>query len=612
MEPAVTNGVARSTIRLGALLGGESCGGDGDPGAAMRYSKILTIALVLVLVAPSPASGLHEGTVDTDARYDRDFPDPHVFYDAASRTYIAYATNTGSTTLPLLTSVDTDSWVRQADTFNGPSWAAPVGGDIELWAPSVHQLASGHWRAYSAIRETTASPQSRYCISVATGPGPRGPFTDNSDAPLTCGYGAAGTIDPWVFVDRAGDPWLIWKVEDHKTVVLADDDIHFPLSADEIEEREEMREDGDEPEQRTLAKSSDAIWAQRLDPSGLEFFQPEQDDDDDTDEPPLTATILLTAHTKTWERDIVESPAMFEVNGRIHLLYSGNRYQSHEYATGWATCSSPAGPCTRASTTPILRHGGTINGPGGASVFVDADGDHRIAFHAWIAPHVSYADGGKRLLHIEQLCILPNAALSVRVPEGWSFCDVDPSVWFGPGIAWLADTGITTGVSEGRFLPERTVTRAEAVTFLWRWAGSPSPKQPSPFTDVEPGRYYTQAAEWAAEVGIIRGTTPTTFAPDDPIDRAQMVTILHRAGGLAEPTTASSFSDVPTDAYFTDATAWAAEVGITTGVTPSEFRPHQEATRAQVGTMLCRFSRLDPSVDPDGNPWDASVCPATT
>ncbi|MEZ5246763.1 MAG: family 43 glycosylhydrolase [Acidimicrobiales bacterium] len=567
----------------------------------MRRWGIVSVGLVLALV-PTPASGLHDDTVDSGARYGSDFPDPHVVYDAANHTYIAFATNTGGFTLPTLTAGNLDDWALQPDTFSPPRWAAPVVGDAELWAPSVHQLATGEWRAYSAIRERTTSTQNRYCISVAEGPGPAGPFVDSSDAPLTCGYGSAGAIDPWVFVDGSGVPWLLWKMEDHRSVVLADDDVHFPLPATLVEERAQLRDEGEEPPQRILRPAADAIWSQRLDPSGLAFHRP---DEADPDEAPSWASVLLTAQATTWERSIVESPALFEAGGRLHLLYSGNRYQSHEYATGWATCDSPAGPCTRARSTPILTHDGTINGPGGASVFVDAAGDTRVAFHAWTAPHVSYRDGGRRLLHIEQLCVLPDASLSVGFPAGWSFCDVDPTTWFGPGITWMADEGVTTGVSEGRFVPERSLSRAEAVTFLWRWAGSPAPSASSPFTDVEAGRYYTQAARWAAEVGIIRGTTPTTFAPDAPIDRAQVVTILHRAHGEPDPGEGSSFADVPDDSFFSTATAWAAATGITTGRTPTEFRPFEQATRAQFATLLCRFSRL-PGDDRVGT---GSICP---
>ncbi len=557
----------------------------------MRWWTVVTIGALLSVVAPAaPAGGLHEDSTDTRARHPHDFPDPHIVYDPANRTYTAYATNTGVSTLPMLTATHLDDWTAQSDTFDPPSWAAPVDGGVELWAPSVHQLANGEWRAYSAIRQRSGFPQHRYCISVAIGPGPAGPFTDDSDAPLTCGYGAAGAIDPWVHIDDEGNPWLLWKMEDHKRVDIADDDVHFPLPGWLVAVRADARARGELVPLRQIDSAPDAIWSQRLDERGLAFHQPDDEAEDDT---PFSASILLTAQTKTWERSIVESPAMFTAGGRLHLLYSGNRYQSHEYATGWATCDGPDGPCSRASDQPILAHGDTINGPGGASVFVDGAGDHRIAFHAWIAPHVSYADGGKRLLHIEQLCVLPDRSLSVRVPDGWRFCDVDPVTWFGAGVAWMADEGITTGVSEGRFAPERSLSRAEAVTLLWRWAGSPAPSRPSAFTDVEEGRYYTRAAHWAAEVGIIRGTTPTTFDPDATINRAQVVTILHRAAGEPSGPGDPAFDDVPSDAFYAAATDWAAAVGITTGRTPTEFRPGESATRAQFSTMLCRFSRTD-------------------
>ena len=561
----------------------------------------------MLVAALSPAAGHHEASAGTDARYASDFPDPHVIYDEASRTYVAYGTNTGGSTLPTLTAAGLDGWTVRPDTFGPPGWAAPVGGGAEVWAPSVHQLANGQWRAYSAVRERNGGAQHRYCISVATGPGPLGPFTDESTEPLTCGYGAAGAIDPWVHVDDAGDPWLVWKMEDHKSVTIADDDVHFPLPQWLIAVRALARARGDAVPARTIGPAPDAIWAQRLDVTGLAFHQPDPPEEPGAvGEPPSTATVLLTAQPKSWERGIVESPAMFSAGGRLHLLYSGNRYQSHEYATGWATCASPAGPCTRARSGPILAHGGTVNGPGGASVFVDGAGDHRIAFHAWTAPHVSYEDGGTRLLHIEQLCVLPDGALSVRVPAGWRFCDVDAATWFGPGVAWMADGAITTGVSEGRFAPERPLSRAEAVTFLWRWAGRPTSAATSPFTDVEEGRYYTQAARWAAAVGIVRGTTPTTFEPDAPIDRAQVVTILHRAAGEPAASGGAAFTDVAAGAYHAAATAWASEVGIITGRTPTEFRPTERATRAQFSTMLCRFSRTTPA----GERWPASSrCP---
>ena len=146
----------------------------------------------MLVAALSPAPGHHEASAGTDARYAGDFPDPHVPYDEASRTYVTYGTNTGDSTLPTLTATELDHWTLRPDAFDPPNWPVPVDGDAEVWAPSVHQLANGQWRAYSAICERNGASQHRYCISVATGTGPLGQFCDDSTEPLTCGYGAAG------------------------------------------------------------------------------------------------------------------------------------------------------------------------------------------------------------------------------------------------------------------------------------------------------------------------------------------------------------------------------------------------------------------------------------
>lgn len=569
----------------------------------MAWRRTITLAVVAVVLGAGPALGYVGAPGFVAGRvYDQNFPDPHVLFDPGTGSYYAYATNTGGSQLPIMQSDDGVTWTAKADRFTPPAWAARVDGGVEVWAPSVHQLPSGHWRAYYSIRERNGS-QNRYCISVAEGSGPTGPFVDRSSGPLTCGYGAAGAIDPYLHIDSRDRLWLLWKVEDHRSVEVADDDVHFPMLPAEIEEREQQAADGEPPPLRRLPAASDAIWSQRLDDTGLAYHQPEDDE-----EPRSTAAILLTG-TTNWEGRVVESPAMFVAGGRLHLLYSGNRWESHEYATGWATCSSPSGPCTRRGGSPLLAHGGEVNGPGGASVYVDRADDLRIAYHAWNAPYVSYpsypacdvdhdgvcADEGQRFLHIDLLCSLPSGNLHVGVPAGWSFCDVDPSVWFGEGVGWMAETGVTTGVSEGRFAPETGLTRAQAVTFLWRWAGEPTTDAAHGFTDVEAWRYYTEAVAWAAAEGVTKGTTATTFSPDDPVDRAQIATLLHRVSGLADPQKPSPFADVPVDVFYTEAVAWAAETGVTTGYTATEFRPHEPATRAQFATMLCRFSRVPAS-----------------
>ena len=93
------------------------------------------------------------------------------------------------------------------------------------------------------------------------------------------------------------------------------------------------------------------------------------------------------------------------------------------------------------------------------------------------------------------------------------FSDVRSTDYYADAVAWAKETGVTNGTTAATFSPASTVTRAQAVTFLWRAAGSPEPSSAvSPFTDVtDPGAYYYKAVLWAAEQGITNGTTGTTF-----------------------------------------------------------------------------------------------------
>jgi hypothetical protein len=176
------------------------------------------------------------------------------------------------------------------------------------------------------------------------------------------------------------------------------------------------------------------------------------------------------------------------------------------------------------------------------------------------------------------------------VPNGApEFVDVDRSSWYGPSVIWMAEQGITTGTSPTTFSPDREVTRAEAVTLLWRWMGEPA-AGPSPFTDVWPGAFYADAVAWAAEVGVIVGTSETTFEPDSTMTRVQLATVFHRLAGSPDALGPPPFGDVQLGRYFTVPVAWMAENALTTGVATGVFLPYGVVTRAQVSTVLCRFS----------------------
>ena len=109
------------------------------------------------------------------------------------------------------------------------------------------------------------------------------------------------------------------------------------------------------------------------------------------------------------------------------------------------------------------------------------------------------------------------------------FADVTPEKYYYKAVLWAAENGITSGTSDTTFSPDDSCTRGQVVSFLWRFAGSPEPETVSnPFIDVKSENYYYKAVLWAAETGVTSGTTKTTFDPDDTCTRAQIVTFLYR------------------------------------------------------------------------------------
>lgn len=169
------------------------------------------------------------------------------------------------------------------------------------------------------------------------------------------------------------------------------------------------------------------------------------------------------------------------------------------------------------------------------------------------------------------------------------FTDVHAEDYYYDAVLWAAQKGITGGMSDTLFAPNAACTRAQIVTFLWRAAGSPEPKQLSSFADVPADAYYAKAVAWAVENGITEGTSDTTFAPGTICTRAQGVALLYRAAGSPAVSGSAAFTDVPIDAYYADAAAWAEQKGITGGIGNGLFGPHNNCTRAQIVTFLYRM-----------------------
>ena len=166
------------------------------------------------------------------------------------------------------------------------------------------------------------------------------------------------------------------------------------------------------------------------------------------------------------------------------------------------------------------------------------------------------------------------------------FTDVAPEDWFYDAVTWAKGAGITGGVSQDRFGSGDPCTRGQIVTFLWRAAGSPAPKGQADMNDVPADAYYSTAVAWAVENGIASGTGANLFSPDAPCTRAQAVTFLWRAAGSPAAQGGADFHDVTDGDYFAQAVAWANEHDITDGVGGGLFGSMDSCTRSQIVTFL--------------------------
>ncbi len=196
------------------------------------------------------------------------------------------------------------------------------------WAPSVLAVGGGYVLYYT-VRDARTNLQ---CVSRATAVAPGGPYVDTSADPLVCGSREA--IDPEAVRAPDGAPVLLWKRERPAT-----------------------------------------IQAQSLTPDGLALAGTER--------------TLLRAE-RAWQGGNVEAPSMLLTGGGAWLFYAANSWSTTQYSTGVVHCAGPLGPCDHAAAGPVLASHGAVVGPGGASVFVDGFGRWGLAYHAYVAPNVSY------------------------------------------------------------------------------------------------------------------------------------------------------------------------------------------------------------------------------
>ena len=174
-------------------------------------------------------------------------------------------------------------------------------------------------------------------------------------------------------------------------------------------------------------------------------------------------------------------------------------------------------------------------------------------------------------------------------PEPTVFTDIKESDYYYNPVLWAVKKGVTDGYSETLFEPNLECTRGQVVTFLWRANGCPKAKSNNnPFTDVSSTSFYYDAVLWAVENGITDGVSDTEFAPDKFVTRGQFVTFLYRSAGKPDYTIQNTFTDIEEKAYYYDAVLWAVENGITDGYGENTFEPNLGCTRGQAVTFLWR------------------------
>jgi beta-xylosidase len=354
--------------------------------ARRRTVAAVVVALTLSGVAAGlgPAADAAVGSDDFRAGqvYRGDFPDPSV--TRVGSTYYAFATNTGGKLLPAMTSPDLRTWrARYSNTgkwwqndalAKAPAWAkahyANGAWRVSTWAPSVARVGDTFVAAY--VAPVSENPR-KMCVTLAYDDRPLGLFTDRSTKPFVCAPDQ-GSIDPEVYVDPRGTPWLLWKNEG-------------------IPRHEPTR-----------------IWVRRLNGTATGFAAGS------------TPHNLLTT-AQDWEGNVIENPSMVSYGGRTYLLYSANRYSTAQYAIGYAICRGPGGGCHRQSGRPLMASGGSVEGPGGPDAFVGAGGRLRMAYAAWDRGHVGYPATtacrstsygcNQRRLHVAVLSVAGDGTLGV-------------------------------------------------------------------------------------------------------------------------------------------------------------------------------------------------------
>jgi beta-xylosidase len=355
---------------------------------ATRARVLLVAALATALLLS--LFGAAEATPGRDARaapvgsdkftrggyYRGDFPDPAVV--RSGNTYFAYSTTIASLNLPVVRSTDLRNWRVVGEGLSRPAaWALSrrVGKRrvARTWAPTVARFGNRFVHAYAT--PARGARDHRMCISISTSRRPWRGFVDRTRRPFICPANR-GAIDPEFFRAPDGTRYLLWKSEQ-------------------------------------TASYPSQLWSHRISGTGTRLY--------------ATHGLLLQTR-QPWEGRVIENPSMIAYAGRYYLFYSGGSYADSSYATGYAVCRTPLGPCTRAAAGPLLATGGKVAGPGGATAFLGASGRLHLAYAAWDLGNTGYptstaclrtAQGcAQRRLHVATLEATPGTGALVVTSRG--------------------------------------------------------------------------------------------------------------------------------------------------------------------------------------------------
>ena len=266
---------------------------------------------------------------------------------------------------------------------------------------------------------------------------------------------------------------------------------------------------------------------------------------------------------------LVTRDGMFAMTDLTGSLLTEFEYSQSRYVAGEIACLSREGSyylldCRGRELTPPL--------------------DEPVGLNEELSPCAAYKSGGKY------------GFLQYRGADDPLFADVAAGSWYAEGADFCAKTGLMNGVGGGKFAPQTVMTRAMLVRVLYNLSGSPCASYG--FEDVPAGTWYTDAVNWAAANGIVNGKSATRFAPNDPVTREQIATILLRYAAkfaefeVSDDALASFADEGQVSAFAREAMQWAVTQGLIQGVTATELRPNGQATRAQVATILTRLVKL--------------------